>query len=634
MPDTPAPPAVAPAGPPLLLRAGAVLTQNARRDTAEAVLLEAGRVLAVGSWRALRGQAPAGTREIDLQGATLAPGLIDSHPHFLHFAGIDAVCVPLYDAVDHADIVERIAARARITPPGEWILTTPVGEPHYFIRRSWRDLREGRLPDRRVLDAAAPHHPVLLQAFAPRIPNVCAMNSMALQRLGLADKLPERVSDVWIEREADGSPSGVFRGNVTNYYNGDSFWLTHVASQLPRPGDEVWQQGAAAGQLVAARRGVTACYEGHVMDAVHIDAYRRLRREGRLALRVLASLEAAPYAFDHGLELTAQAVRENFRRALAMRSNDDPLLRVDGLTLGRGGPCWPGFLRIDAAYRDAYGRPTRGHTFVPQSLEREAVAFCLAHGLRLSMVQGGHQDHREFLESLQAEGGDAPAAARGWVMQHNILIDAPTARRYAQLGFHLATSMSFSWGKGELYRERIGQPALRDLVPLKRLFDTGANVALGSDWGPGSPWEHMALAESHELAGSGRHNRQPDQPVTRQQAFDGWTRNGAALLQWDGLGAIEPGAAADFCILDRDPLACDAGDLPGTQVLRTVLGGRDVFDAGVLPRLDDAALPAERRGPPGLAEAWRRRGGHRCDAACAAGHAAAPATAVDSQEQP
>jgi|GEM_PF-1094750 len=611
----------------MLIHSAAVLTQNARREVAEAVLVADGRVTAVGSLREMRSQASQGVREIDLEGATLAPGIVDSHPHFMHFAGIDAACVPLYDARDHADIAARIAARARTTPAGEWILTTPVGEPHYFIRRSWRDLPEGRLPDRHALDAAAPDHPVLLQAFAPRIPNVCSMNSMALQRLQLTRDLPDRVDDVWIEKDADGELTGVFRGNVTNYYNGDSFWLSRVASQLPRPGDDVWVRGALEGQLVAARRGVTACFEGHVMEPAHIAAYQQVRDAGQLQLRVLASLEAAQYAFDHGMDLTAQGVRDNFRRALALRQTSDDTLRVNGMTLSRGGPCWPGFLRIDAPYLDAYGRSTRGHAFVPQSLEREAIAFCLEHGLRLSMVQGGHQDHREFLESLQAQRNLSASATQGWVMQHNILIDEATTHRYAELGFHFGTSMSFSWGKGELYRERIGEAALKDLVPLKRLFDSGANVALGSDWGPGSPWEHMALAESHEFAGSGRHNRQSAQPITRQQAFDGWTRNGAALMEWQGLGSIAPGAPADFCVLDRNPLTCAAGELVGTQVLRTVLGGRDIYDTGVLPRLDDAALAPERVDAPNLATAWRRQGGHVCTEQCPATHPATPAAA-------
>ena len=91
-------------------------------------------------------------------------------------------------------------------------MTTPVGEPHYFIRRSYRDLAEGALPDRHVLDRATRDHPVMIQAWAPVIPNVCAFNSTGLARLGLGPETPDRVQNVWIEKDSGGEPTGILRG--------------------------------------------------------------------------------------------------------------------------------------------------------------------------------------------------------------------------------------------------------------------------------------------------------------------------------------------------------------------------------------------------------------------------------------
>ena len=71
-------------------------------------------------------------------------------------------------------------------------MTTPVGEPHFFVTRSWRDLAEGRLPDRQVLDRATRGHPVMIQAWAPVTPNVIAFNTAALHRLGLDERHPPR----------------------------------------------------------------------------------------------------------------------------------------------------------------------------------------------------------------------------------------------------------------------------------------------------------------------------------------------------------------------------------------------------------------------------------------------------------
>lgn len=110
-----------------------------------------------------------------MRGATILPGLVDTHPHLMHFGVFAEPLVDLADARSHDDIVARIRARATTKPPGAWIMATPIGEPHYFIPRSWRYLAEGRLPNRHVLDGATDAHPVFIQAWAPFTPNVCGV---------------------------------------------------------------------------------------------------------------------------------------------------------------------------------------------------------------------------------------------------------------------------------------------------------------------------------------------------------------------------------------------------------------------------------------------------------------------------
>ncbi len=65
-------------------------------------------------------------------------------------------------------------------------------------------------------------------------------------------------------------------------------------------------------------------------------------------------------------------------------------------------------------------------------------------------------------------------------------------------------------------------------------------------------------------------------------------------MQWEGIGALQPGFKADLAIVDRNPLTCGLDDLAKTRVLRTVFDGADVFDTKILARLDDAELPTER----------------------------------------
>ena len=134
-------------------------------------------------------------------------------------------------------------------------MTTPVGEAHYFIRRSWRDLREGRLPTREVLDRATGEHPVMIQAWAPTTPNVLALNSAGLERLGITAELPDRIGRVTIEKGAGGEPTGVLSGAVNNYYSNEPF-TEELMGKLPltRPGGDRARDRARDARLQRARR--------------------------------------------------------------------------------------------------------------------------------------------------------------------------------------------------------------------------------------------------------------------------------------------------------------------------------------------------------------------------------------------
>ncbi|MEQ8262753.1 amidohydrolase family protein [Pseudohaliea sp.] len=566
-----------------VISGGEIILQDGSDATPEALVIENGRILAAGSAKDMTSLAGRGARRYDLEGATLMPGIVDSHPHFLHFAAFEVACVNILDATDHDEIVDRIAAKAQETPEGQWIITTPIGEPHYFIRRWYQDLKERRMPDRKVLDRATTKHPVLIQAWAPRTPNIVAFNSMGLREAGISAITPDQVCAVRIEKDDDGVPTGVLRGPVVNYYTEDPFWL-QILSKLPPPPEWLWEQGALAGQELAARLGVTACYEAHGMDPEHILAYKGVRDSGRSTMRVLTAMEIVNGLFDPHWQPTDDEVIERLALAASMQSLDDDFFRHEGATLARGGPCWPGFLRIHDEMRNPVGELTRGKTFVTKEIEQLVIEYCLKNNLRLNMVQGGYRDQDDFFDSLSAFEADYDIPSRRWISQHNILITEAHCEKLASLNMDITTSISFVWGKGDIYGERIGQNAWRDLVPLKRMVDSGATVACGSDWGPKNIFHHIALAETHQFAGSGHCNDTPDHKLSRSESLATWTTGPAKVMQWQGIGSLAEGNVADLAIVDRNPLTAPNEELEGTQVLKTVVGGKTVYETSALEK--------------------------------------------------
>jgi predicted amidohydrolase YtcJ len=560
---------------------GRILTMETGEPVHEAIGVRDGRVVAVGAAGDVRRAVGAGARVVDLRGASLMPGIVDTHPHVIHFGVIEGACVDIKDAVSHDDIVARIAARAATTPKGEWIMTTPVGEPHYFLRRGWRDLQEGRLPDRHVLDRAAPAHPVWIQAWAPVIPNVIAFNSAGLAKLGITRETPDQVEHVWIEKDADGEPTGILRGSVTTYYTGDAF-MDGLLVQLPLMQPDKLVPGMAQAQQMYARMGVTTAYEGHVMDRPLIEAYRFLRQSDLLTMRVLCSPEAEYYALATSLRITLDEFRARLEEAVTLVDRSDDLFRVDGVTISRGGPCWPGFMLMREPYKGPYGDLTKGVSFIPAEWCELAMRFAAERGLRMNVVVAGSGEHDEYLDQLERVDREIGVNGRHWIMQHAFFVDETQARRYAALGIDVTTSMSFSWGKGDMFVERMGEQVLKDLIPLRRMKDAGCRVACGSDWGPKNIFEQVALGTTHAFCGSGRRNDGPAQAVTRAESLAMWTREAAHILQWEGVGTLAVGNHADLIVVDRDPLTCPVEDLPATRVLRTELGGKTIYDAGAL----------------------------------------------------
>jgi predicted amidohydrolase YtcJ len=549
-------------------RGGRIRPMDAPGAKAEALVVRDGRVVATGSDADMRALAGAGASVVHLDGATVLPGFVDTHPHLFHFSVLEYPLVKLWDAASHDDIVTRIRARAATTPAGQWIMTTPVGEPHYFLRRSWRDLAEHVLPDRAVLDHAAPDNPVWLQAWGPTTPNVCVFNTAALAALGIDRSTPSRQSNVWIEKDVHGDPTGRLSGPVNTYYTGDPY-MDELLGKLPLLDPEIAFPATLAGIEAYHRMGVTSIYEGHVMGAAEISVFQALREMGQLRMRVMTSLEAENYAMPWQQPLSDEEFVANLALAASMKTVDDDLLRHDGVTLSRGGPLSPGFLRMREPYIGPYGELTRGREFVAPERERVALEYCASHDLRLNFIGAGYADHDHFLANAEAVAARVPIRDRRWILQHNYLCTEDHARRYAALGFVVTTSMSFSCAKGDLFEKRIGRHVWRDLVPLKRLLDAGLVVAAGSDWGPKNIFEHIALAETHEFWGSGRRNDGPAQKVSREEAVRMWTVDAARALGWEGIGSLAPGHHADLIVLDRDILSCPLEDLPTTQVLST-----------------------------------------------------------------
>lgn len=573
-----------PADAPVLIHNAKIYCFDEDDSTADSILIQAGRVVAIGRHGDLISLTDNATETFDLRGATVLPGLIDTHPHLLHFAARQAPLVDISDATSHDEIVERIAARARTTAAGDWIMTTPVGEAWYFIRRSYKDLSEGELPTRQTLDRATSQHPVVIMAWEPNIPNTVAFNSMALARLGVTRELPDKVSGVIIEKDEQGEPTGRLHGAVNSVFSNDEF-AYGLWRKVPVADFNLVLPATRRAIATHHRLGVTAIYENHFMRPRQIDVYRRLRDTGELPMRVMAAQEAEFL----GSAWAQPRENDDFVRALETAANSveqtDDLFRVNGISVMWDGGVYPGQMMMRDAYFGPNGEETRGWFMMDPRKIEIVMRFCAERRIRLNTLCVGTQAHEENLTMLERLAQTHDIRPLRWILVHSPFIEAEQVRRYRALNFDVTTTMTYLFGMGDLFRKRfkpeLCDALMRDLLPLRRYLDAGMTVTGGADWGPKSVFEHIQLSLTHTTP-SGYCNLGPAQTISRTEAVSMWTRNAARLLQWNDIGSLKPGHHADLIVVDRDPLTCTVEALGGTHVLLTMSAGRTVYDAGML----------------------------------------------------
>jgi predicted amidohydrolase YtcJ len=559
-----------------LYHGGRIYTMDERRQLAEAVLTGGERIVAVGALEDVRAQAGPDVELVDLQHATMTPGLVDTHPHMLHWSWTAAIQVPLWECRNHAEIVAVIRAAAEQAAEGKVILCSPVGEPHFFHRRSYRDLEEAVLPDRHTLDEATVKHAVVILAGPPVRPGVMACNSAGLALLRVSTATPDRVDNVWVEKDEHGSPTGRVTGSVLTYYLYDAFGSELMNRLVPHFDFEQMLPATRDGVEQYKRLGITCIYENHQLDYEVLGVYRQLRKDDELRMRVVTSQECENYGFSWAQPREEADFRERLEWAAAALDTTDDRLRFNGMTLAWDGYCYGGAMMMREPYLDVYGKLTHGHRHISVERAEYVMRFCAERGMRLNILAMGLKAHDEVLELLERLDAEIDVAAQNWILCHATTIENEQIDRYKALNFSHTTSMAFGCGEGDLMCRTIGRHVLDHMHPLRRFFDTKMAVGGGTDWGPLSPWAQIELSLTHELMESGRRNLGPNQRISRLEALAMFTSDAAKVLQWPDIGAIAPGHFADLAIIDRDPVECDVNVLHDTNVIETIFNGEIV----------------------------------------------------------
>lgn len=521
-------------------------------DLPPALLVEDGRIRAIGTVENLRSAAGGSVRELDLDGRTLLPGFIDAHAHtLLHGAALD--WVDLSDAKTVPDVVQLLRARAAATEVG------PVRGYGYDQSR----LAERRHPTAVDLDEVATDRPVWIQHASG---HGYAVNTRTLHDAGITPDTPTPEGGR-LGRDPAGHPTGVVFDSACDLLTGpDGVKVTNHGPNfhLPMPEDEVNRLfGLGQQSLLAA--GITTTCDAQVTQ-LEMRAYLRARDAGQLRMR--AHLMALSSKLD---DLESLGIVSTLGDAQLQLHGVK--LYADGSVIARTAHMPP----TTGAHACCEAPSPEGYLYHEPAELAELIRAAHRMGLRTATHAQGELPIGIVLDAIAAGRGEVPRPAIRHRIEHCGFPSEEQVERMAQLDVVPVPQPMQVHLYGDSLLEDFGDLGGR-FYPYGSFARHGLPVVLSSDAPVTTPAPlRAAWAATTRSTTGGAVAGGLEQTVDRAAALAGVTSTPARLLERADLGTLQVGARADFVLLDDDPVASPVEQLPTIGVTETWVGGEQVW---------------------------------------------------------
>lgn len=535
-----------------------ILTLDPKNPRASALIVERGRIIAVGQEKLLDDlevNSQSSFRRslefevINLNGKTIIPGLVDAHIHLEHYSlGLQKLDCET-DSME--ECLQRVKERAANTSPGTWILG------HGWNQNRWG----GKFGTTTELDAIAPNHPVYLTAKSL---HAAWANTIAL-----------RLANVSLDGE--NPAGGKFGRDEKGRVNGVLFEsaMDVVAQVIPEPGVDEVAKAIQSALPILWKMGLTGVHDFDRRRC--FSALQQLHRQGFLKLRVIKSipLEDLPHAVNLGLQ----------------SGFGDDFLRIGGIKAFADGALGPqtaamlqpfdhtennrGMLLLDAEELFEYGR--------------QAVDNGLSMSVHAIGDRANHEVLKAFdqLRSYEAQnrfrGNRSDAIQHG--LRHRIehvqLIHPDDVDRLSALG--IIASMQPLHAPSDMYMaDQFWGERAKLSYAWRAQLEKGAVLAFGSDAPVESPnpfWGIHAAVTRRRMDGSpGEDGWYPEQCLSIEEALQAYTRGPAiAANQEDHSGKIAAGYQADLVVLNNDPFTIESEMLHSLRSVATMIAGEWVY---------------------------------------------------------
>lgn len=589
----------------LVIRNARITTLDPHRPHAQALAVQEGRIIAVGSDEEIMRGWGAEATLIDAQGRRLVPGLNDSHTHLIR-GGLNYNLELRWDGLRSlADAMAMLKAQVDRTPAPQWVRVVGGFTAAQF--------HEKRLPTLQELNQIAPDTPVFLLHLYDR----ALLNGAALRACGYTRETPDPPGGQ-IVRDSLGNPTGLLLAKP------NALILYATLAKGPRLPVEYQANSTRHFMRELNRLGVTSVIDAGGGFQNYPEDYQvieQLHRDDQLTVRIAYNL----FTQNKGKEV------DDFRgwsEILQPRQGDD-LLRHNGA--GE-------MLVFSAADFELFSEP---RPELPPELEPEL------HDVVKLLVQKRwpfriHATYDEsigrILDVYEQVNREVPFDGLHWFIDHAETITPRNIERIRALGGGIAVQHRMAY-QGEAFVERYGVQAARHTPPVKRMLAEGVPVGAGTDAtrvASYNPWVALSwLVTGRTVGGLALYGE--ENLLEREQALRLWTQ-GSAWFSGDEAvkGTLREGQLADFILLSADFFRVEDARIADITSVLTVVGGRIVHAgedyAGLAPQLPPVMpdwSPVNRFGgyhvsgaATGLAKAHHHHHGAACRTHGAHDHAA------------
>jgi predicted amidohydrolase YtcJ len=525
---------------------GRIYTNDPAQPWAEALAISEGRIMCVGKMDHVLtdcGGGQEGVETVNLKGQFVMPGFNDAHVH-LGGAAADELAVPLTGVPSAEEMQRRVAAAVAQHKEGEWI--TGGGWDHTL----WP---ERRFPNRQQLDAVSPKNPVILTHISG---HVAVANSLALKSAEIDKNTPNPPGGE-IERDALGQPTGMLKEGAA---------ISLVKVRIPDPTFEQRRKGIELVLQNVARNGVTSVQDNS--EWADFQVYQQLKEEGKLTVRIT---EWLPF----NLPLN------ELQNMQAQGGTKDPWLKIGALKAFLDGAMGSRTAAMLEPYSD--DPSTSGIlTSDPEKLTAMAIQRDKA-GFQLAFHAIGDRANRIALDVFAAVAkANGPRDRRDRV-EHAQVVAPMDFPRFAEL--HIIASMQPSHQTTDMRwaEDRIGRERIMSAYAWATMLKNKVPLAFGTDYDvePISPFRGLYACVTRERPDGGpRNGWEPQERISLEDCIRAYT-SGSAYAQFEEgkKGELKPGEYADFIILSNDLTKVPPAQFTKTRVLRTVAGGRTVYQA-------------------------------------------------------